>query len=884
MLNLKETVSTENAAAKATLEKLRDAGHSGEFLCAWYSRFTRGLLKDAFRNVFSGHERGERVALCGFGSMVRDGLCPYSDVDIVIVCESMSEGLEEKIREFLYGFWDGGVQLAHTIRFPGETLRLASHDLTVATALLDSKPLVGDVSLFRAYHDEYFELVRNPRFRQLSREVLEGWLESESVGLKAFQLEPDLKNGVGGGRSLHRFVWGAKVVWRIAQWDDLGARGICSPFDLETIRFGQQVLFDTRLALRSVVQRKQDILSVDTQDDVAQILGFMRDEAGDTRSVRLLQAVFKAKTALRLVVYRLLECAYDRLTGRQPLRVRYRFGLEEPVLDDRELRLPSIQIDAGGNDSDSILNALKVVRTAQRERRTIRAAVAGWLQGVVQGARSEGYIANQACFDVFWEIVLEGNHAGFGFSLLHEHGLLELLITEFYEVRGLVQRDMYHIYTVDVHLIVCAELVAQFLLGAKFDSGHGDALPREVRVIIQRLQRPHVVILAALLHDIGKAIRGKSHSETGASIACAVSDRMGWSEVDRGDTEFLVREHLTLMVASQRRDLEDPDLVEGLVDVIGTRERLDMLYLLSYADALATGPEAFSDWKHALLRELYLRCHQALLQGGESVVIASRAEEKINRIVGASDSSEQRRIRQYLFDLNARDVIARDDEVLWQEYPLWCEVVDGRSNIACDFIKKNFSYYVSIVGGCDEQLFSWACDIFSGYGINLETAYFSRFLSGVGDVVTIRFVAEPENRIVNEAEVSRLIREVKAGRDTVRGIKEKRQKTLERARSFWPTRGGRIRPRVLFDDEASKEFSVVDIFVEDRIGVLGEIVRILSDSEVNIHLARISREGRKAIAGFYLSQGEERRPLNGEEKLELSHHLLRSLKLPEPFN
>ena len=513
------------------------------------------------------------VSLVAVGGQGRREMAPQSDLDLLLL---VGKGADAKgVADALwYPIWDAGLKLGHAVRTVRDTISLASEDLETATALLSARHVAGNPALT----EELLEKALTG-WRKRGRK----WLEELSTSVRdrhadagevAFDLEPDLKDGRGGLRDVHALAWaraaGAEV----------------DPLLLDELQRHHDTLLAVRIELHRAAARPGDRLLLTDQDAVAAKLD---DADADVLMARVAEAG-------RAIAWASDESWYetDLRTGSGR---RERVRRDRPMEDGLVLRAGRICLDdlsSAATDPEAVLRvALGAARTGKRiglETLSALTAAPGLPLPWPETARRR-----------FVDLLRQGPAAISVVEALDQFGLWCPLLPEWEPTRSLPQRNVFHRYTVDRHLLECTA---------------------EAASIAHRTPRPDLLVTAALLHDIGKGRPG-DHSEVGEHLAVSIVERMGFAPTDVATIAMLVRHHLLLSDVATRRDLDDPATIDMVGDVVGTPDDLALLRALSEADGLATGSTAWGPWKAQLVDQLAARVTQRLT--GDEVEGADRS-------------------------------------------------------------------------------------------------------------------------------------------------------------------------------------------------------------------------------------------------------------------
>jgi len=709
-------------------------------------RSRRATETDRWLAGLLGAEPG--VALVAVGGYGRKELLPGSDLDVLLLHDGR-EGIAKIADRIWYPVWDSGARLDHAVRTVPQARRVAASDLKVALGLLNARHVAGDPDLTSRLREGALEDWRGSAQRRLTelRELHEE--RTRLFGELAFLLEPDLKEARGGQRDVHA-IQAIAAAW-------------VAPAPGPRVRAAYEQIVDARHVLHEVTGRHMDRLVLEEQDEVARTLGLLdadallRELAGAGRTV-----AYAVDHSFRQV---------GTPGGRRGLGSRMRRGKPErrPLADgvveqDGEVVLARAAVPA----SDPVL--------------VLRAAAAAAQAGLPLAPRALARLADCPPLPVPWPddardalvaLLGAGPAAIPAWEALDQEGLLTALIPDWERVRNRPQRNPLHRFTVDRHLVECAANAA--------------ALTRDVA-------RPDLLLLTALLHDIGKGWPG-DHSVCGEVVARDVARRMGLSEADAEVVAVAVRHHLLLPVVATRRDLDDPMTVQHVATLVGSRLLLDLLHALSIADGLATGPAAWNDWKAGLVADLVRRVTVVL--DGEAL-------------------PEPAPLREDQLALAAKGGPAA--------------VVKGGE--------------VTVVALDRPGLLWRAAGVLASHRLAVRGAT----ATAVGDTAVTVFSVAPEFGDPPDAHlVAADLRRMLEGRLDVEDRLERR------ARAARPRGSAAPPPKVTLVDGASQTATVVEVRAHDEPGLLWRIGRALGDCGLNVRAARVETLGAEAVDVFYVT-------------------------------
>ena len=688
------------------------------------------------------------VALVAVGGYGRKELLPGSDLDVLLLHDGR-EGIAKIADRIWYPVWDSGARLDHAVRTVPQARRVARNDLKVALGLLNARHVAGDPDLTTRLREGALEDWRSNAKTRLA-ELKELHEERTRMhGELAFLLEPDLKESRGGQRDVHA-IQAIAAAW-------------VAPAPGPRVRAAYEQILDARHVLHEVTGRHMDRLVLEEQDEVARTLGLLDGDA-------LLRQLAGAGRTVAYAVDHAFRQA-ERAGGRRGLGVRMRRGKPErrPLADgvveqDGEVVLARAAVPA----SDPVL--------------VLRAAAAAAQTGLPLAPRALARLADCPPLPVPWPedardalvaLLGAGPAAISVWEALDQEGLLTVLIPDWERVRNRPQRNPLHRFTVDRHLVECAANAA--------------ALTRDVA-------RPDLLLLTALLHDIGKGWPG-DHSISGEVVARDVARRVGLSEADSEVVAVAVRHHLLLPVVATRRDLDDPMTAQHVATAVGSRLLLDLLHALSVADGLATGPAAWNDWKAGLVADLVRRV-TVVLDGEPMPEPAPLREDQLALVAGGGPAA----------------------------------IVKGGE--------------VTVVALDRPGLLWHAAGVLASHRLAVRGAT----ATSVGDIAVTVFSVAPEYGDPPDAHlVAADLRRMLEGRLDVEDRLERR------ARAARPRGSAAPPPKVTLVDGASQTATVVEVRAHDEPGLLWRIGRALGECGLNVRAARVETLGAEAVDVFYVT-------------------------------
>jgi [protein-PII] uridylyltransferase len=590
------SLKAELASARASLEREHRAGARPSSALSAHAAavdaICAGVFDAAVAHVGRGSAGAVLVAVGGYG---RRQLAPSSDLDLMLVHRGWTDDeVKELNRQLMYPLWDSGVEVGNRVRTVAETVAMLTRT-DEAMAVLDARPIAGDEALFRELDGAVRRAVERERASILRGLREETTSRHARMGHLGHLLEPDVRESAGGLRDLQSIRWLDRIGGGDATLESLHRSGLVAPSDLEVLEGAEELLAKVRTELHLRAGRRLDVLYLSDQDEVAAAIGY-RDQDGRIAGDVLMQELYAHARDVEAILSEAMERCADRPARR---RLRGRRSGPRPVGDGCVVRAGRLDVVAASDPRSDPDGWMRVFMHCLEEDALLTRASMSRLRSLLSGAESIPW--TPAALSTFLRIVSSGHRSVRVLEAMDAAGFLGALLPQWRHVRCLPQRNLYHRFTVDMHLFAAA---AEVVVSRTSD----DPVIREAWELAGDGLS---VIVAALLHDVGKGLDG-DHVVIGRGLAAAAVDAMGLEQDHAEEVIFLVSEHLTLAETAMRRDLEDPAVISEVSARMGDARRLSMLYLLTRADSIATGPEAWSPFRASLVRELYVRTLAAL--------------------------------------------------------------------------------------------------------------------------------------------------------------------------------------------------------------------------------------------------------------------------------
>ena len=623
---LKAEMIEARATAQAVLLKDRHGRRCAERLCFMQDEIIRILYSAATRHLYRSHvpSGAERMAVVATGGYGRGLMAPESDIDLLFILPYKQTAWGEQVAEaILYCLWDMGLKVGHATRSVDECIRQARGDMTIRTAILETRFLTGDQPLYDelvARFDK--DVVQGTASEFVTAKLAEREERHRRAGQSRYLVEPNVKDGKGGLRDLHTLFWIAKYVYRVRETDELVERGVFDAQEYRTFRRCADFLWSVRCNLHFVSGRAEERLSFDMQREIAVRLGYtshpgMQDverfmkhyflvakDVGDLTAIlcaKLEDEQAKPAPVLSRMVARLRPSAQRR---RVP-------DSDDFIIDNNRINLAAP--DVFKHDP---VNLIRIFRLAQKNNlafhpdamRTVTRSLK-----LINTQLRENPEANR----LFMEILTSDN-AEIVLRRMNETGVLGHFIRAFGKIVSMMQFNMYHHYTVDEHLIRCVGYLQEIERGGNDEFVVASDLFRKIQP-----EHRAVIYITTLLHDIAKG-RPEDHSIAGAKVARRLCPRLGFNAADTELVAWLIEEHLTMSTVAQSRDLSDRKTIENFAAVVQSVEQMKLLTILTTADIRGVGPGVWNGWKAQLLRTLYYETEPVLTGGFSEVNRAQR--------------------------------------------------------------------------------------------------------------------------------------------------------------------------------------------------------------------------------------------------------------------
>jgi [protein-PII] uridylyltransferase len=859
----------------------QQAGGGGREVCARRVDLVDVLLRHVFASATRANGKNPpRIALIALGGYGRRELNPFSDVDVMFLHgeNKVSEATTHIIEQVLYFLWDIGFKVGHSTRTIREAITAANGDMLTKTAMLESRLVVGDRDLAHKFREQFrARCVAGHEREYINARMRNQQARHAKFGNSVYLQEPHLKNGCGGLRDYQNLLWITFFKEGHLTTTHLVGKDWLSEPDRRRIEAAYDFLLRVRTQLHYLNNRATDTLHLNMQEAVATQLGYP-DARGLLRSEAFMKNVYAHSRNIFRVTERIMA---QFVSGYSSARTRSLFSFlpreKRPVESVGPFAIEDGQLDVARHDlfSKDPVEMMRAIEIAQ-ERRLEPSPMLADLFSRRIGLVARPYRYAKATREIFRRILSRKGEVARALRLMHRLDFLGQYIPEFGQLTCLVQHEFFHRYTADEHTLVCID---------KLDALATNDDPKfaEYRRLFEQMRDPFVLYLALLLHDTGKAVGARPHSEASAVFAQRVARRLQLTPDERKTLILLVDHHVTLSNVAQRRNIDDPATVAEFAATVKNQRNLDALMLLTLADGQGTSDDRWSDWKETLVWQLYratsqyLNDRQAFYEGAETM---RRAREmSVKERLGPDYAEEIEAHFEFMPDhyfrvFGVRQIVAHVElfrsfyeATCFGEKPLapvvrW-EPVPQKGHTVLTLCSWDRKELLSKIAGAISlvPLNILSADIFTR-GDNVALDVF-RVSDLRGHAVTTQGdMAAVESTVMRALEPEAY--------DLETPLELARKKSRRRA-----TAELEFASQITLDNQTDPHFTLVEIQTPDRIGLLHDLLRCLSRNEIDIALARISTEGGAAIDTFYVTERRTRGKIAGVPRMAALENELR---------
>ncbi len=826
------------------LKKQHAGGMPGGEFCQNRTALIDGILQRLWRKTLGSpgekiHTTG--VSLIAMGGYGRSELNPFSDVDLLLLhLPGRGKDLAGWVQALLHPLWDWSLSVGYTIQTPKDTLRTSAKELDLFLAFLDARWVAGDKGLFLRWQEEFFRGLQPGKEKEFILQLQQrAIVRHKRLGDSVFVLEPEIKDGKGGLRDYHSAFWAAKMKYHIQAARKISEQGLLSQREWESYSRALDFIWRVRNQLHFSHGRREDRLSFEDQEAIADALGYRRENSLKATE-SFLKDYFHQALQVHHLSWNILEKCLDEIPASSRIRGPRTPAEIAPGFFLYHGRLAMADPSPIDRNPFYLWKAFEIIhRYGMEMSANLKEIISHYLDLVNERFRTaqESLLAFRSYFD-------QTGHLFRVLEEMHETGFLRSFLPEFERVYCHIQYDRYHLYPVDVHSLYSVQELEEL---------ENETITQPwpfLALLMKEIKDRGLLKLAALVHDLGKA-EGSSHALRGEKIAESIGKRLGLSEERIDILRFLVREHLAFAEIAQRRDLNDENLIFRFAQTVGDSERLKMLYLLVFADLRAVGPSAWNEWKNTLMRELFLKTLH-LLEKGEGFRKEDREriiqiQREVMELLRGQVSAPK--ISEYLVYIPSRHYRVHEARAIGQQIlmaerlPEQVAVLDGeeKPEEGCDEI--------TVVAKDEPGLFAKICGAMTANLLSILSAEISTWENGIA-VDRFRIKSLIEEGLLQPRRWNKL-------QDDLRRVLEGKTEASALLREMVPPLfhrypSPRLATRVMVDNLVSDFYTVVEVITHDRPGLLYRIAQKIFEMGLNLWMARISTKVDQVVDVFYI--------------------------------
>lgn len=817
------------------------------------------LILDVWDRLIPDEEDITLVAVGGFG---RGELHPHSDVDLLILLTdpNPSEPLRKAIEAFITLLWDAGFYISHSVRTVKACVTEARKDVSTATSLMEARLMSGDSEMLEEMLDatsadkvwsaaDFFDAKYEEQIRR-----------HEQYHDTAYNLEPNIKDGPGGLRDIQMIGWVAKRHLSTQSLHTLVAREFLTESELQELKDGRSFLWEIRYALHLLAGRGEDRLLFEYQRKIAGHFYFGEDIPDSNAVVEaFMQRYYRTVMQLERLNEMLLQLFSEELLSNQTLP-------SEDLGADFEVTHGFIEVsDEDLFDRRPVAMMELFVLLAKHEHlRGIRASTIRLIRDKLH-LIDDGFRDDPQALQTFYDLLCEPSGVYTQLQRMNRYGVLAAFVPAFANITGRMQFDLFHVYTVDQHILFVVRNLRRFAYG-KYHQEFSHCAD-----IFQQIDYPQILYLAALFHDIAKG-RDGDHSTLGAVDAREFCSKLPMSEEHQERVAWLVEQHLVMSQTAQRRDISDPETIRMFSDLVGNQTRLDYLYLVTCADISATSPQLWNNWKDALLWELYSNTSAALADGNANLLdrnhIMDETRSKVHEVLTKQGISGDR--IGPLWDSLSPNVFLRfsEDQLEWAATEVLTAPAEAKLMVSVREVEEQGVSELFVYSKDYDGLFAAVTVVIDEIGLDVLSA---RIMSASSDYCFDLFqVMDGHSQALNEIDTERLKTRLHEVLSKMTVPKPMVRKTPRRLRPF------KSSAKVHFSAARGGDMTLMDVECTDRPGLLSQMSVAMVSQGVRIHDARIATLGDRVEDTFIISD-QHNAPLNREMRSELQATLTETL-------
>ena len=822
-------------------------GIGGREVVGEYTRLADNVIQRIYQSAVKADNGRSRlpedapIAILALGGYGRETLNPYSDIDIMLVynpSELNASQVEPFANQLITTLWDIGFEVGHSCRSLKDCVRATYDDIFSKTSMLEARYIVGARRVYREFQRLTSKHFFKKQVGKFIAKTIEEWsTRHESYGATIYLQEPNIKESAGGLRDFHTGIWVAAVRFGVKDLAELERRGVIPRTVAKSCEESLNFLWQLRNELHYVNQRRSDQLVLDVQETIAKNLGY-KDDGHSLAEVTMMRDYYLHAEHL----YEFAKLIIDRVKHQgSPLNRWLERWQTKTLPDGFTVVRDEIGFQEGHFDFRADPTRIMKVFTHRQQlgnriSADVRHQIAANLHLIDENFRRSPEVA-----ECFLSILRHSESVAEVLRRMHRWQVLDYYLPEFGKIRSLVRSDRPHQYTVDEHTLYAIENLEEATL-AQLQGG------QDFLNILKEVEKPELLRLAILLHDVGKGVDGPGgHDERSVEMAQAALARMGLGTVDKEVVLFLILRHLDMIHTAQRRDLDDPKVIERFAELVQDEQHLKMLYLLTFADMRAVSTEIWNQWNAILLWQLYTRTLE-FLQGKMEFLEVEELQARVTQLVG--EAVGEAAIARHFETMPDQGLVSQAPDLIGKQIQLVEKL--GNLPIAVSHFSENQSYtQIGICARNARGIFRQITAVFTVENINILRAMINTRSDGmVIDVLNVADGQTGKGPILDRYhQIEKTLTAVWNGEVDVETVLQEQRESdplLRRQRRY-------IQPRIRIDNEGSDRATIIDIRAQDQVGLLYTITDAFYKLGLDIRLAKITTEAFIAEDSFYVT-------------------------------
>ena len=824
-LNIKEINNLFQVKFKLLKAEFLKSGYRYDSGSKFQSKYTNLIDKtvyDIADACFQGSKAASAPVIVALGGYGRKELAPHSDIDIVFIHEHPSNQQTKKFIESLNShFWNIGMKLSASARTLQDCESGMSKDVMFLTSLLEKRHIWGPKSVYQQLEKLFQQHIEaSPQGFFISTKLAERDARHQKMGNNRYQLEPDIKKGKGALRDIHTLLWISNFLYGILRPEDMVKKNILTAPEVVTLKKAQHFIWTARCHLHFLSGHRDDRLSFDSQPCIAKRMGYT-DIEPNIRAEKFMKDYFLlAREVGHLTRILCAKIESQSLSGGATSGAK-KLVLQN-TLEDFPVKGNRLTVNKTNHFRKFLPEIIRIFRVSQTTETDIHPDALRALRNALHKLAPELQRSTEA-HHLFLEILLDPKRSEQTLRNMNEADVLGALIPDFKTIVAYMQYDMYHVFTVDEHILRTVGM-----MHALESCEMKEAAPLAT-ALFPKIHSRRALYAAAFLHDVGKGKGKKKHAETGAKIALKLCPKIGLTPEETETASWLVLQHLSMTMTTLKRDMDDPKTVEDFIALVQSPERLKLLTILTTADIMAVGPNRWNNWKAGLLEDLYYKSAEAM---SDVNTITSERCPKPESLTG-DDVTYVKITPQPKHDYT--DVVIRTHD--------------------------------------SKELFATLSGAMAAAGASIVSARI--FTQSDGIVLDVFQVQNLNGRVYeNTAFLNKTIRAALDGKiDLTAEIRERRKKVPRKENLF------KVAKRVIIDNDASSDNTVIEVNGKDRPGLLYDLTSALSHEGLQISAAKITTFGCRAVDVFYVRDSFGLKILHPDRLQTIKNSLKRALDL-----